>query len=60
MPAFKKYATVADGATRKQRKSQRKNTFAFNSSAYAEERRARKKAKVEAAEKLAKEQGSGQ
>lgn len=47
MPAFKKYPTKEE-ANRKQRKSQRKNVFAYNSGLYAENRRARRKARKEA------------
>jgi hypothetical protein len=54
MPAFKKYPTEADGVSRKQRKSQRKNIFAFNSMAFAEQRRVRVKARKDA-EKAATE-----
>lgn len=49
MPAFKKYPTVADGSTRRQRKNARKSTFEYNDNLYAENRRARRKAKKEAA-----------
>ncbi len=49
MPEFKKYPTVAEVPNRKQRKSQRRSIFAFNSQAFAEARRARVKARKEAA-----------
>lgn len=50
MPAFKKYPTVADGATRRQRKAAKKTVFAYNAGLYSENRRARRKARKEAKE----------
>lgn len=48
MPHYQAYPTVADTPNRKQRKAKRKNVFAANKSAAAEERRARRKARKEA------------
>lgn len=48
MPHYKSYPVVANTPSRKQRKSQRRNVFAFNQAVAAEERRARRKARKEA------------
>jgi len=49
MPAYKAYPTVETTPNRKQRKSQRKNIFAYNAAQAAVERRARRDARKEAA-----------
>ena len=51
MASFKKYPTIADGVTRKQRKRERRTIFLYNSQAFAEARRARVKARKVTTEK---------